>query len=290
MTRYNFILTLLIVIFIGFSGQQSSAQRTSKIGKKGKMIDFPKLPPKQLSIEVTVKGGGQYQCDRPGMTCTWRIDRKYSGTILLDEFRKLPFYSMIFEPGTASAIAQAKVAASARENPAAAYNSKWFTNSYKEMWFDVNVSINDEHKVTWKEKKKDNSEETKSITETWTTNKTGKGVRYVEIILDRQAQIFKVLYTLDSDAELTYKVERSWDGELQDLPQEEPVFKVPYVEKYLQGEIILPMDGAAPDDKTASFERTFSDLRSQEPLLKENSVTKAAAITVTYKFGNKGKN
>lgn len=290
MNKYNFILVFLISICIGFSVSITFSQKTGR-RSKAKMITLPTLtpkpPPKQLSIEVTVNGGGTFECDR-GLTCVWSVDRKYSGTVILDEFIKVPFNPMISETGTATSIAQAKIDANGRTNSAAAYNSKWFTNSYgiQGMWFDVNVSINDQYKVSWLHKeKKDNQDksEIRTITQTWTTNKTGKGVRYIEVVLDRQIQAFKVLFTLDSDAKMTHSKIRSWE-EINELPEEEPVYRVPFVEKYLQGEVILPMSGERLDDKTASFEKTFSGLKSNEPCVGEIPATKDCTITVTYRF------
>lgn len=283
MTKYNFILALLISIFIGFSVQQTFSQKKSR----GKIITLPAPtptpPPKSLSIEVTVSGGGTYECDKPGLTCTWTIDRKYSGTIIFNGFMQVPvqpFDLTKFTPKTATDIALSRTAST--------FNSRWMVIPATEEghFFDVNVSINDQHKVSWLHKeKKDNQEisETRSITQTWTAgNRTGKGVNSGYVVLNRQSGAFEFLGSIDSDAKMTYTKIRSWD-ELNDLPEEWKVFQIPTIEGYLNSEVILPNSGDTTDDKTASFAKTFSGLNSAEACM--SVVTgKECTVTVTYKF------
>ena len=283
MNRHNFILALIIAIFIGFLVQQTFSQKKSR----AKIITLPTPAPtplpKSLSIEVTVSGGGTYECDRPGLTCTWTIDRKYSGTIIFNGFMRVPvqpFDLTKFTPKTATDIALSKTAAT--------FNSRWMVIPATEEghFFDVNVSINDQHIVSWLHKeKKDNQErsETRSITQTWTAdNRAGKGVNGGYVVLDRQAGAFKFLGSLGSDAKMTYKIDKSWE-ELNQLPEELTVFQIPTIEGYLNSEVILPNNGDVINDQEASFERTFSGLKSNEPCLGRVTGIECP-ITVTYKF------
>lgn len=279
-------MALLIAIVIGFSAQQTFTQKTSKIGKKGKMIELPKPPPKQLFVEVKVKGSGTYRCQRPGMTCTWKIDRTYSARIDLTESEKVPFDQMMSEPGTALAIAQAKVAAKAKTKPANAFNTRWsktFTDPQKGA-FDVNVSINDETKETWRQKIKGNIEEEKYIKKTWKTeNTTGRGTG-AEVTLNRQLGVFRFSASLYSDAKMIHSIESSGADA---LPIPLSVFDVPKVDGFIESYVTLPFSGGNPDEKNASFEKTFSDLQVDYLGNGLPPETKAAKITVTYRFGNK---
>ncbi len=285
MTRQKFILALLIAIVIGFSNQQIFSQKTTKIGKRGKMITFPKPPPKQLYMEATIKGNGTYDCG-PVKTCTWKVDRKYSGTIIFHEFTKMPFAAGTSPPGTASAIAEAKVAAKAKANPAAAYDSMWHNLvPGQTMFFDVKVVINDENKQSWSQEVTRNNKRTTeevTITETWTADITGNGFSFrgCYIKLDRQTRRYITLCGLDSDAEMIHKTENK-QGEK--VTQKSNTIMVPRVPE-IEGNI--PIEGVTPNDETASFEKTFPNAKfnSGEGTVLDMPGIKDYTITVTYKF------
>lgn len=305
MNRYNFILALLISIFIGFSVQSNFAQKTTKIGKKGVMTEYSipqKSPPKQLSFEITVKGeGGCESQSNENFTCNWSIDRKYSGTVNLDAFMPIPFEQMTAEPETASAIVQKKIATKVKAKPAVAYNSKWFTSfapSQEKMWFTVNLNINDKlitkrkfKKLNPTKDKKDSQnlleERTQTTTETWITDEPGKAVRYFDVLLNRQTGNYEMTFTLQTDAKVKYRKEVSEEGEEDDLVlplQDSEVPPVPQIKDYLQTYIKIPVKGDTPNDKTATFQETFSNGKSENPLLGGIKETTAATVTVTYRF------
>jgi hypothetical protein len=275
----------LISAFLCFSEQQIFAQKKGR----SKMIVLPtptpKPVPKEMSFEIKITGGGEYKCDRPDLTCSWSIDRTYSGTVVLNEFMKvpaMPFDVTKLESGSASAIAAKK-----QPRTAPAFNYRWLTipTTPQSAFYDVTVSINDEHKVSWNHTEvKDNvkTQGRRSITQTWFGNKTGKNVRAGEVNLDTQNRKIKFLIVADSDAKVTYKVEKSWE-EINELPKEESV-PVPKIEGYLNSEVTLPLFGDISDLKSIGFEKTFSGLKSEQPLLGRIEESKDASITVTYKF------
>jgi hypothetical protein len=308
MKKHNFILVLLIAIFIGFSVQKTFAQKKGGVKKdtteyekwkKDKTIVLTKSPPKQLSFEITVKGeGGCGSRSNENVTCNWSIDRKYSGTVNLDGFMPMPFEQMTAEPETASAIVQKKIAAKVKANPAAAYNSKWFTSfspSQEKMWFAVNLNINDKlvtktkfKKLNPAKDKKDSQnlleERTQTTTETWITDEPGKAVRYFDVLLNRQTGNYEITFTLQMDAKVKYRKEISEEGEddLPSLPQDSEAPPVPQIKDYLQTYIKIPVKGDTPNDKTAAFQETFSNGKSVNPLLGGIKETTAASVTVTY--------
>jgi hypothetical protein len=275
----------LISAFLCFSEQQIFAQKKGR----SKMIVLPtptpKPVPKEMFFEIKITGGGGYEC-RPGSTCTWSVDRKYSGTVVFNEFMKvpaMPFDVTKLEPGSASAITAKK---QPRTAPPAFY-FRWLTipTTPQSVFYDVTVSINDEVKVSWQEtESKDNvkMQKTKTITQSWIGSKTGKGVRGGEVTLDTQTRKIKFVIVPDSDAEVTYKVEKNWE-EMNDLPKQESV-PVPRIEGYLNSEVTLPMFGDISNLKSVGFEKTFSGLKSEQPLLVGIEESKEASITVTYKF------
>jgi hypothetical protein len=111
----------------------------------------------------------------------------------------------------------------------------------------------------------------------------------IEVTLNRQKGAFEIMVILDlallSDAEMLMQIIESGEAPLS---QPVPVSDVPDM---MEGSITIPFDGDIPNEKTASFEKTFSNLKSKEGLFSGNiPESKAATITVKYKFGNKGGN
>jgi hypothetical protein len=290
MKRQKFILALFISIFMAFLAQQTFAQKKPK----SKIIELPTYNAKQktFSFEITVVGEGSCKNPAAGFTCNWKIDRKYSGKVLLDKFMQVPFEQNPSMIETNSSIIKKKLAA---------HNSKWFTSfspNQQQMYFDVNIHINDKLETKMKIQKlkltnenKDTKdlleEKTSTTTETWITDKPGKAVRYFDVVLNRQTGKYELTFALNFvNAKLTYQKSVSETGDedaLPGLPQEKEVFPIPYVKEYLQNVIIIPTNGNTPSDEMAGFMETFSPLNSQNPLLGVDE-TKAANITVTYKL------
>lgn len=275
MKKQKIILTLLIVTLLGFTGQQTFAQ------KKGKSKMIIVNPTKQLIVEVTITGSGSYTCLDPGRACTWRIDRKYSATIALPKSTKVlseddsPIgdYSTM---GAAEMIALAKAKEKTKvKRPT--YNIKWYNIPTASLsgGFTVNVSINDEKKETWKEKTDKNTFVEKSKIETWTaSNVKGNAILPAEVTLDRQRGGFRVAVRLSSDAIIEYAI----NGEKNNAD----VFDVPMIVGKLESpDVFIPFE--RDNEKTESFEEDFYNLKGKYLGIRIPE-EETAAITVKYKF------
>jgi hypothetical protein len=280
MNRHNFILALLIAIFIGFSVQQTFTQQKKDLKKyekwkKDKIIEFPKPKPKpkqpptptpkELSFEVLVEGSGKFECERG--TCTWAINRHYSGTV---------------DMGSAVKVLRAFT----KTGDGTDYSWRTDLTAGEDMF----VSIKDIKVETYTRKKKEKGkdvEETLSFIDTWTTDKTTAKIRgSAEIRWDSEARGFILNFSFTPDAFLTYRKKSEPE---QDPPYQSqyPLPQTPVILGCLNHDVFIPPNMS--DKKTASFEfDSPPDCYTNAPQLLEIPETNNVNITVTYKFGNKG--
>lgn len=271
MKRHNFILTWLMAIFISLPVQPAFAQKTSNIGSKGKMIEFPKPKPKQtpkpkpipkeLSFEVKVQGSGDFECGRG--TCLWSVDRRYSGTVNMGSSVEV-------------------LRAFAKTGNGIDYN--WQTTLSEGQ--DIFINISDVTKETYTRKKivKDKEEvETLSYINTWNTDNTlGKIRGVVEVIWDSEYRGFKLRFAVSPDIPMTFRRIIKPDDEIGEQFKV-PVFQMPVILGCLNSEVLIPKDMS--DEKTASFYFVSPpDCKTSETLLLSIPETSKVTITVTYVF------